>query len=80
LLQLQHGGTRLGARYVTGLRSIDEVKLRHILAIGFATLMLHGTAFAGFPTPEIDPGMATGGLVILGAGIVLIVERFRARR
>jgi hypothetical protein len=52
--------------------------------IGFlaATFALVGPAFAGADgvTPEIDPGMATGGLTILGVGIILLVERYRARR
>jgi hypothetical protein len=53
-----------------------------VAGFAFASLMLSGTAFAGFPqaAPEIDPGMATGGLTILGVGIVLLVERYRARR
>lgn len=52
------------------------------LIVGFAvaTLMLSGKAFAGAVTPEIDPGMATGGLTVLGVGIVLLIERYRARR
>ena len=50
----------------------------HILIAGAAVaLVLTGTAFAGTSTPEIDPGMATGGLTILGAGIVLLLERYR---
>jgi hypothetical protein len=50
--------------------------------IGFlaATFALVGPAFAGEPTPEIDPGMVTGGLTILGVGIVLLLERYRARK
>jgi hypothetical protein len=31
-------------------------------------------------TPEIEPGMATGGRTILGVGIVLLLERYRARK
>ena len=51
------------------------------LVVGFvaASLMLSGNAFAT-PVPEIDPGMATGGLTVLGAGIFLLIERYRARR
>jgi hypothetical protein len=56
------------------------MKFGQVLVAALATLILSGTACAGFATPEIDPGIATGGLFILGAGIVLIVERFRARR
>jgi hypothetical protein len=45
------------------------------------SLMLSGTAFAGaVPTPEIDPGVATGGLAVLGVGIFLLIERYRARK
>ena len=52
-----------------------------VAGFAFASLMLSGTAFAGLAqTPEIDPGMATGGLTILGVGIVLLLERYRARK
>jgi hypothetical protein len=57
-----------------------KIGLITIAGFGFATLMLSGTAFAGTPTPEIDPGMATGGVAILGVGIFLLIERYRARR
>jgi hypothetical protein len=52
------------------------------LVVGFAvaSLMLSGKAFAGSVVPEIDPGMATGGLTLLGVGVVLLIERYRARR
>jgi hypothetical protein len=52
------------------------------LVVGFAvaSLMLSGKAFAGVVAPEIDPGMATGGLTLLGVGVVLLIERYRARR
>jgi hypothetical protein len=50
----------------------------HILIAGaVVALALSGSAFAGTFTPEIDPGMATGGLTILGVGIVLLLERYR---
>jgi len=42
-------------------------------------MMLRGTAFAGCVLPEIDPGMATGGLSILGVGAILLIERRRTR-
>jgi hypothetical protein len=52
-----------------------------------AVFALAGTAFASAVTstatlsvPEIDPAMATGGLTILGIGVVLLIERYRARR
>jgi hypothetical protein len=48
-------------------------------AFAVASLMLSGRAFAGVAVPEIDPGMATGGLAVLGVGIVLLIERYRAR-
>jgi hypothetical protein len=53
-----------------------------LIGIAFlvTTLALVGPAFASPPTPEIDPGMATGGLTILGVGVVLLIERYRARR
>ena len=53
-----------------------------IAGFAFASLMLSGTAFAGVTpvAPEIDPGMATGGLTILGVGIILLIERYRARK
>jgi hypothetical protein len=41
--------------------------------------MLSGTAFAGFSAPEIDPGLAVGGLTILGVGLLLLIELRRAR-
>jgi hypothetical protein len=52
------------------------------LVVGFAvvSLMVSGKAFAGDNVPEIDPGMATGGLTLLGVGVVLLIERYRARR
>ena len=50
---------------------------RNLIAAAVAALMLGGTAFAGLNTPEIDPGMATGGLTILGVGVVLLIERYR---
>jgi hypothetical protein len=51
-----------------------------VAGFAFASLMLSGTAFAGVTTPEIDLGMATGGLTILGVGVILLLERYRARR
>jgi hypothetical protein len=52
--------------------------LARTLIVGSVTaLILGGTAFAGGFAPEIDPGMATGGLTILGVGIVLLLERYR---
>jgi hypothetical protein len=48
-----------------------------LIASAVTTLMLGGAALAGCRVPEIDPGMATGGLSILGVGIVLLLERYR---
>lgn len=59
---------------------VFKVRFCHIVAIATASLALSGTAFAGFPLPEIDPGTATGGLAILGVGAMLVMERYRARR
>ena len=54
---------------------------RTLIAGAAVALMLGGTAFAGnvpiVGTPEIDPGMAVGGLTILGVGVVLLLERYR---
>ena len=52
------------------------------LATGFVfgIVMLGGTAFAGTVAPEIDPGMAVGGLTVLGVGIALLIERYRVRQ
>ena len=44
------------------------------------TTLLSGTAFALFATPEIDPGVAAGGLTILGVGVLLLIELHRARQ
>jgi hypothetical protein len=44
------------------------------------TAMLSGTAFAAFGAPEIDPGLAVGGLTILGVGFLLMIEFRRARQ
>jgi predicted Na+-dependent transporter len=51
------------------------------LIVGFAAAfsMMSGFAWAGSAVPEIDPGMATGGLTMLGVGVFLLIERYRAR-
>ncbi|HXN84754.1 MAG TPA: hypothetical protein VN867_01730 [Candidatus Binataceae bacterium] len=56
--------------------TIGKTLTRSLIAGTLVALMMNGTAFAGFPTPEIDPGMAAGGLTILGLGIVLLLERY----
>jgi hypothetical protein len=50
---------------------------RTLIAGAVVALTLGGTALADTPTPEIDPGLATGGLTILGLGVVLLLERYR---
>ena len=52
------------------------------LVAGFVlgSMMFGGTAFAAFGAPEIDPGMATGGLTILGVGFILLMEYRRAQQ
>jgi len=50
-----------------------------LTAFAFGIVMLGGTACAGVTAPEIDPGMAVGGLTVLGVGIALLIERYRQR-
>ncbi len=61
-------------------RSEVSMKFRHIIIAAIVAMMATGTAFAGIGVPEIDPGMATGGLAIAGIGAFLLIERYRARR
>lgn len=56
------------------------MKFRHLMIVAIVSMMTAGTAFAGFGVPEIDPGMATGGLAIAAIGALLLIERRRARR
>ena len=56
------------------------MKFRHLMIAAIVSMMATGTAFAGIGVPEIDPGMATGGLAIAGIGAFLLIERYRARR
>ncbi|HXN84758.1 MAG TPA: hypothetical protein VN867_01750 [Candidatus Binataceae bacterium] len=56
---------------------VTKVHARILLVGALAVLMLGGKAFAGGSTPEIDPGMAAGGLTLLGVGIVMLLERSR---
>jgi len=43
-------------------------------------LALHGTARAiPLPVPELDPGSATGGLILAVGVALLVIERFRRR-
>ncbi|HXN84759.1 MAG TPA: hypothetical protein VN867_01755 [Candidatus Binataceae bacterium] len=58
-----------------------ETLARSLVAGAIITLMMSGAAYAAAPapTPEIDPGMAVGGLTILGIGMALMLERFRRK-
>lgn len=58
-----------------------------VIVCCFLVLALHGTAVAedwewgggGYcNVPELDPGTAASGLALLGGGLLLLVERFRA--
>ena len=55
---------------------------RRIWALGALSIVglltLSSRALAA-PVPEIDPGMATGGIALLTAGVLLLVERHRRR-
>jgi hypothetical protein len=42
-------------------------------------LAMNGTAHATSVVPEIDPGMATGGLALLTGSVLLLLERIRRR-
>ncbi len=45
-----------------------------------AAIFFVSPAFAGASVgPEIDPGTATGGLALLAATILIVVERYRRR-
>ena len=59
------------------MMKVEGTIARSLIAGAVVALMLGGTAFGGAFTPEIDPGMATGGLTILGVGIILLLERYR---
>jgi hypothetical protein len=50
-----------------------------VVGVAAAFSILSGRAWAGVITPEIDPGMATGGLTMLGIGVFLLIERYRTR-
>lgn len=56
-----------------------------VMSCSVLVLALHGTAAAddwywgGYcNVPELDPGSAASGLALLGGGLLLLVERFRA--
>jgi hypothetical protein len=50
---------------------------------GSLLLAMHGTASASqqyyYPVPELDPGTAASALVLLGGGVLMLVERLRSR-
>jgi hypothetical protein len=55
-----------------------------LLAIpcGSLLLALHGTASASqvyYPVPELDPSTAASALVLLGGGVLMLVDRLRSR-
>ena len=49
------------------------------LAVAIPALLCSGTAFAGAPVPELDPGTASGGIALIAVAGVLLVERYRRR-
>jgi hypothetical protein len=57
--------------------NITGTLVRAFTVGALTALMLCGKAFAGEGTPEIDPGMAAGGLTLLGVGVVMLLERHR---
>jgi hypothetical protein len=50
-----------------------------VTAFAVASIFSAIPAFAGVSGPEIDPGAATGGLALLAATILIVVERYRRR-
>ena len=54
---------------------------RMVVALAaIASITWAASAFAGVVgVPEIDPGMATGGIGLLVASVLLIRERYRGR-
>jgi len=49
------------------------------LAVAIAALLWSGTAFAGAPVPELDPGTASGGIALIAVAGVFLLERYRSR-
>lgn len=54
---------------------------------GLLLLALHGQTFAGPgpcavcpKVPELDPGIASGGLILLAGAVLLVIEGVRRRR
>jgi hypothetical protein len=51
------------------------------ISCGLLLLGLHGTANAvPLPAPELDPGTATGGIMLAVGAALLLLERFRHRQ
>jgi uncharacterized membrane protein HdeD (DUF308 family) len=53
--------------------------VRLVGACAMLTLALGGVAHAS-PVPELDPGTAASGVVLLVGGALLLIERYRRRR
>jgi hypothetical protein len=49
------------------------------IACGLLVLAMHGTASAVPEAPELDPGTAASGVVLLSGAALLLIERFRRR-
>ena len=49
------------------------------LTVATLALACSGTAFAGGPVPELDPGTASSGIALIAVAGVLLVERYRSR-
>jgi hypothetical protein len=49
------------------------------LTVATLALACSGTAFAGGPVPELDPGTASSGIALIAVAGVLLVERYRRR-
>ena len=61
---------------------VRRISIRTLVIASAAVLLFSAErAFAGIPqtVPEIDPGIATGGLALLAAAVLIVVERYRRR-
>ncbi len=47
------------------------------LTVAILPLLWCGTAFAGAPVPELDPGIASGGIALAAVAGILLLERYR---
>lgn len=52
-------------------------KLRKIITTGMVLLVSCGVAYGASGVPEIDPGMATGAMTLLVAGVMILTARVR---